>query len=308
MIFAITSLPVDYSIDKPRYVSMFHNRYRWGVQDGYKDMGWMFYVTFCAIIFKNKVFWFFLTTAAVYCFSYFVFANRYFEKKNIYFLIMTMGCLGFVNYATNTIHAGFAIAILILGLASKKKVLMIALLIGSIALHMSMIIPVAGFVAAMIVSEKKWFYAFWTLCFVLAVVNVDMSPFMDLISPIDNRVEYYSETMNRQFSSYKIGFRWDFLIYSVMPLFISTHLVRKHHIEDAFLSKITNMYVFANAVWLLAIRIAFTDRIAYLSWFLIPFITLYPVIKYQEKFNNPNLLVLGITGLFLGLNFVLMVV
>lgn len=135
-----------------------------------------------------------------------------------------------------------------------------------------------------------------------------MGQLFDSFSMVDSRVEYYSGTIGSQFSSYKTGFRWDFLIYSIVPVIIYILLVKKCQIEDEVLSKIFNLYLFTNAVWLLAIRIAFTDRIAYLSWFLIPFITLYPIIKYPEKFKAPNALMLGLMGMFMGLNIVLMFV
>ena len=62
MAFAIATLPDDYSIDKPRYISLFHNRFYWGFSEEYKDVGWMFYVTCCAKMFRNNVLLFFLVT------------------------------------------------------------------------------------------------------------------------------------------------------------------------------------------------------------------------------------------------------
>ena len=307
VITAIAALPDDYSIDKPRYVAMFHSRFYWGVED-YRDMGWMLYVTFCSWLFQDNVFVFFLLTATIYCVSYLVFARQVFESKAFYFFVMSMGCLGFMNYATNTIRAGFAISFLLLGIASEKKPWAFVLLLFSFMMHRSMIIPIAGYMVSLFVNNLRVCILFWIACLVISVSNIGVDSFVDIFKDIDYRVEYYSDTSGGPYSSYKVGFRWDFLIYSVLPLLFSLYSIYKLRIEDDYFSRIVKMYMLVNAIWLLAIRIAFTDRIAYLSWFLIPLMTLYPIVKYPEKYGNANALALGIMGLFMGLNIVLMFV
>ena len=48
-----------------------------------------------------------------------------------------------------------------------------------------------------------------------------------------------------------------------------------------------SLYILVNAFWLLVIRIPYTDRFAYLSWFLIPFILIYPL-SLDKVFKNQN--------------------
>ena len=57
-----------------------------------------------------------------------------------------------------------------------------------------------------------------------------------------------------------------------------------------------------NDNWLLVIRIAFSDRVAYLSWFMIPFIVLYPVLNYPLRFKHPQTIVLYIMYTLIGVN------
>lgn len=41
------------------------------------------------------------------------------------------------------------------------------------------------------------------------------------------------------------------------------------------------MYCVANAFWVLVINAAFSNRFAYLSWFLMPIVIMYPLFKYK---------------------------
>ncbi len=306
-IVAIVSLPDDVSIDKPRYVALFYERYLWGFLEGYKDPGWMYYVTLCTKIFKKNVTLFFLLTASVYVFAYLKMAKRFFEDKAFYFFLMAMGCMGFFSYATNTIRPGFAIAFLLLGISSKKRIWTIILMICSILFHRSMSIPVAAYFITGLFDKRQAYYIIWLACLLMAVANVDMGPLFETFGILDNRVEVYSQSIGKSFTGYKQGFRWDFLLYSILPLTISLFLERKFKIEDELFSKMINMYLLTNAVWLLAIRVTYSDRLAYLSWFMIPFIMLYPIIKYADKYKNPNWLSVGCMFLFMGINFMLII-
>lgn len=307
MILAYALSPDDSSIDKPRYTSMFQNLYLWGITDVFNDSGWIIYMWVCTKIFNNNVVLFYLLTASVYVISYLLFSRKYFDKKSFYFIVMSMGCLGFSSYATNTLRAGFAIAFIMFGLVSEKKFWKLLFMLSAVMLHHSMIIPIFGYFVAGLVKKDWVFYMFWVACLVLSLSNINLSPIIETLSFMDERIDTYGQTLsNSQLSSYKTGFRWDFLLYSIIPMLISVYNIKKHNIEDPILSRLLNVYIFANAIWLLVIRISYSDRLAYLSWFLIPFITLYPIVKYTEKYSNPNGLTIGIMGIFMGLDIVLL--
>jgi len=308
MIFAVATLPNDVSIDKPRYVMLFHEVFSWGQSNHIKEQGWLLYLTLCAKIFNNQEIYFFLLTASVYVFSYLVFSRHFFEDKSFYFLIMAMGCLGFFSYSFNVIRAGFAIAFLLFGLSSSKKSWTAILMLCSVIFHHSMIIPVVAYYVTSMVKRRKVYYLIWMLCLLLAVANVDMGYLFEPFNLLDERVGDYISSVGQTIVGYKQGFRWDFLLYSAFPIAISSYHITKHKVEDEIYSRIFNMYLLTNSVWLLAIRVVFTDRIAYLSWFLIPFLVLYPVVKYPDKYDNPNLLTLGLMFFFMGINVVLMIV
>ena len=48
--------------------------------------------------------------------------------------------------------------------------------------------------------------------------------------------------------------------------------------SDPFYARLVNTYLLANAVWVLAIHASFSNRFAYLSWFMMPWVLLYPFV------------------------------
>jgi len=88
------------------------------------------------------------------------------------------------------------------------------------------------------------------------------------------------------------------VIYSVIPILVGYYYLFKIKVVDVFYHRIFNMYLFANAIWLLVISMAFTDRMAYLSWFLVPFLLLYPLLKYALPINQKKWVFIILLGIF----------
>ena len=58
------------------------------------------------------------------------------------------------------------------------------------------------------------------------------------------------------------------------------YCIYKKKICDLKYHLILGTYVYANAVWVILIRLPFTNRFAYLSWFLYAFVLSYPLLKF----------------------------
>ena len=82
-----------------------------------------------------------------------------------------------------------------------------------------------------------------------------------------------------QFS--QTGFRWDFLIYSASAVYIGWFFIFKKKITDPLYIHIFGVYCITNAFWILVITAAFSNRFAYLSWFLMPVVFAYPMFRYK---------------------------
>ena len=214
---------------------------------------------------------------------------------------MSAGCLGFSNYGTNVIRAGVAISILLVAYCLKKKAIYkLLLVIIAVSFQKSMIIPVMAYLGGRYVNKTWIAVLFWLACLFVSISSMDLGPLFENFGFVDDRVEAYANSINSTGGSYEKGFRIDFLFYSVVPLLIAGYYVLKKKVYDSDYLLVLRSYLFSNAIWLLVIRMAYTDRIAYLSWFMIPYIALYPAIKYQYKFRYPQQVVLLVMTVFMG--------
>jgi hypothetical protein len=94
-----------------------------------------------------------------------------------------------------------------------------------------------------------------------------------------------SEEYQEQMSA--VGFRWDFLLYSIIGVFTGMYFIYKKNFKDKFYTHIFNVYLLTNAIWILVIRANFSNRFAYLSWFMLGLIIIYPFLKYKF-FDNQH--------------------
>ena len=87
------------------------------------------------------------------------------------------------------------------------------------------------------------------------------------------------ENTMKQFS--QTGFRWDFLLYSSMPIIMGWYIIFKRRIKVDFnYILLLGVYIYSNAFWVMVIRASFSNRFAYLSWFIYPLVLAYPLLKF----------------------------
>ena len=72
------------------------------------------------------------------------------------------------------------------------------------------------------------------------------------------------------------GFRPDFILYSAIPIIIGYYLITVKKIKSERFIFLWCVYTLTNCVFLLCTYGSFINRIAYLSWLMIPFVLLYP--------------------------------
>lgn len=220
-------------------------------------------------------------------FGYFGFtfwACRRFTPNNVLVsLLFTFGALSFFSYGTNGIRNGLACAMTLTAfsyLTGNKRDKIIACLIAFFAvnIHRTTILPLGIAAASMfVVKNFKQAYTFWILSIVISLVagGAVTSFFAGL--GFDDRLSYLTaEHAEGLFS--KSGFRWDFLIYSMMPIVLGYYVVIKRGIQDRTYSILLNTYTLANAFWVMVIRANYSNRFAYLSWFMYPIVLAYPLL------------------------------
>ncbi len=123
----------------------------------------------------------------------------------------------------------------------------------------------------------------------------------------DERVLYltHGNIIDDDFSS--TGFRWDFLIYSATAVFAGWYFIVKKGFNDKVYVTLFTTYVFANAFWILVIRANFSNRFAYLSWFMMALVIIYPFLK-QELIPRQHKVLAKVMLVYVAFTFVMNVV
>lgn len=76
-------------------------------------------------------------------------------------------------------------------------------------------------------------------------------------------------------------FRWDFLLFSALPIYIGYYVTTVRGITDKFYQFLLNTYILTNAIWVVFIYAAFSNRFAMLSWCIYPYVLYYPFAKFK---------------------------
>ena len=284
--------------DKYSYQTTFESLSIFNLWNG-SDVGFSVYTFIIKQIADDSTFYF-IVTAFLYLIGYFVFARSFFQKRYaLFFLLSCFVSFGFSSYGVNTIRGGLALSLLLIGFSFHKKIIWFFVFsILAILCHKSMLLPFVAFYLTRFNNTTKFYLYFWILCLVISFLNVSfISNFIQaILGESDDRYSSYmsKETLER----YNAGFRVDFIIYSAIPILVGRFYLFKLKLKDVIYQRLFNTYLFVNAIWLLVIRMAFTDRMAYLSWFLIPFILLYPLLNYPLPINQKKWVIIILLGIF----------
>lgn len=298
MAFLLAAVPVEGSYDRENYAHEFLGY----TNERVTDIGWGIYCSIISFFVGSNVFGFFLITATLYCFSNFLFCKKKIPREHVgYMLILLTGSMGFASYGCNTMRAGFAIALALVALVVQKKVFALLIIICSILTHFSILAPILSYLLTNVIKKKRHTEYIWIICLILSILQWG---FLGLLSHLglDVRIEQYSDADT---VDYQVGFRLDFLLYSLLPIYISNLWMRKFHYHSCYYEKIYRTYLLSNSIWLLAMRIPYTDRVAYLSWFMMPYLALYPLLSGELKIKRAQSYIIRIIGVFIGINVLL---
>lgn len=225
--------------------------------------------------------WFFTLVDLVYFLSA-LFAIKQFTPNNIMLgMMFVLSSLMFFTFGVNGIRNGVACHILLLAMALLFNDKYVAgCVTGAIAfgIHRSTALPIAAcLVALFVLKDVKYAIFFWLACIPVSLVAGGMFiAFFGALGFDDRMTQYATLDASEGFS--KTGFRWDFLLYSSMPVIMAWWVCIKKQISDNWYNTLCIIYCLCNAFWILVIRANFSNRFAYLSWFMYPIVIAYPLI------------------------------
>ena len=208
-------------------------------------------------------------------------------QKPIISLVLLCGSLMFYAFGVNGLRNGLACHATLLAFTlyfKNQRILAGLLAFLAYGVHHSVGIPLAGFICSLLIYKRPhWSIAIWGLSIVASLLLGNrLTGFIEQFS-VDERLQGYTNLEQGgkgvQFSSY--GFRWDFLAYSAMPIVLGYYTIVKKRLTDNWYSVLFSTYCLANAFWVIFIRAAFSNRFAYLSWFMYPIVVAYPLFFFN---------------------------
>lgn len=284
--------------DMTTYSQYFNYYANGGVISSEKDVFFHSFMKFCAQIMSMH--YFFLLCSFLYVFPMYKISKNHFGPYWAYSALILIVSFSFWTYATNGIRNGLATSLFLWGIAYyDKKVIMFTLFVFAALTHQTLLLPIAAFLLTFFYNNPKAYLTLWFLCIPLSIgLGGFWEGFFASLGFGDGRLGGYllGEADPEAFKS--VGFRWDFLIYSGSAVFTGWYFIIKRKFDDKLYIQLFNTYVLANAFWILVIRANFSNRFAYLSWFMIAVIIIYPFLKQKFYTNQHKVIGLVIMAYF----------
>lgn len=233
---------------------------------------------------------FFLFIASIYFIGTYYACRKLFPKNTYAAYLIFLVAFSTYSYSVNGIKAGAAASIFLCAIAvNDRRKLSWGLAILSWTFHHSMFVCVIAYLIVSIYRKPKWYFIFWGFCLVMSALHITY--FQNLFSFLsDNKGSTYLDMSNMAGWDGRTGFRLDFVLYSFMPILLGWYMKYKIKITSLKYELILSLYLLLNGIWLLCMYAGFTNRIAYLSWFLYPFLLAYPFvgcdISYRKKYKT----------------------
>ena len=237
---------------------------------------------------------FLLIVSAAYVLSAFFAVRRFMPSDPMLGVVFLLCSLMFFPFAVNGLRNGLACHLVLFGaslLFDDKWVSGLIICLIAIGIHRSVLLPLAAiFVGLFLLRNVKYAIIFWIASiFISLTLGNSISDFFSAIG-FDNRMTQYVNIDDlSEFS--REGFRWDFLLYSAMPVALIWYVCIWKESSDNWYNVLCVTYLLCNAFWIMVIRSAFSNRFAYLSWFLYPIIIAYPLVNCniredQDRFTS----------------------
>lgn len=262
--------------------------------------------------FKEKLFFLICSIGYIFC-QYWSCKKLLWENVWIAMLFI-LSAFEFYVFAVNGVRNGLAVGMVMMAMtlmiqAGEKKIpYFIAALIVFFAygIHRSIILPVAFSVVAMFwIKNPK--YALWIWLGSIGLSLIAGGYFTNLLGGVASMEEKYHDYNvggSSESSFSRSGYRWDFLIYSAVPVALIWFVNYKRQIRERVFDFFSVTYLLTNSAWVLINQVNYSNRFAYLSWFLLPLILAYGFIRlplWPNQDRKVGLALLAHAGFTLGM-------
>ncbi len=259
---------------------------------GTKDIFFHVYMKTCSYFLSVHMF--FTICVMIYTLPLVRISKVLFKEYWYYAFFMFVVSFSFYTYGVNGIRNGAAGSLFLLGLSFKNKKLLMGLcFLAAVSFHKTMFLPIIAYLITYFYNNPKVFLKGWLACIPLSLVlgSVWISLFASLGFGDDDRLAGYLTSQAEEGTFAYTGFRWDFLFHSSFAVFAGWYFVYKKKYQDKFYFQILNTYLICNGFWILVINANYSNRFAYLSWFMMGLVIIYPFLK--ERFFKSQHFMIG---------------
>ncbi|RIX27016.1 EpsG family protein [Sphingomonas edaphi] len=202
----------------------------------------------------------------------------------------------FYGFGVNGIRNGIAASICLLALASPK--LSQRLLFGTAAVltHISTGLTLVSYAITARFNSVRGWMLFWFAMIPLSLVTPS-ALFSRIIELNFDRRTAYFDTVGAVGGT----FRWDFIVYSGVGVAAIAYWKFVRRVVDPEFDRLASTYLIANGFWVLINQVSYSNRFAYLSWFLLEIVVLFPLLRQRltrESFLPVIALILANAAIF----------
>lgn len=244
---------------------------------------------------------FFFTCSFLYVFSLYWATKKLFKDYWFYCFLMLVASFSFWVYGVNGIRNGLATSLFFYAITRDKLSSKVLFILVTLLVHKSMLVPVGAYVVASNYTTIKMYFYFWLLTIPLSLaLGGFWEGFFLNLGFGDEKLDAYLGQFDQASEGVvlTVGFRWDFLLYSASGVFAAWYFIFKKKFNDLFYTKLVGTFLIANGFWVLIIRANYSNRFAFLSWFMLGMVLVYPLLK-RKFFENQHVVI----GLILLVNF-----
>lgn len=244
---------------------------------------------------------FFILIAIIYFGCIYIACKKIFPKNTLFALLVYLAAFSSFSYGTNGIKAGSAASLFLIALAyTENWKIVFPMILVSWGFHHSMIMVVCSFICIYYYRKTKYYFYFWIFAFFIALFHITF--FQNIFAKFSDEqgAEYLKQVIG--------GFRLDFIVYSAVPVIIGYYIifVKKLKISTQY-EILLNLYLMTNSIWMLCMYAEFTNRIAYMSWFIHPWVMIYPFLNEKidkKQYQIVSYIAMGHLCFTLFLNFI----
>ncbi len=291
---------------RPDWVGFADSRNYIRIIEYYSGDRFVFNIDTDNILFDNLLYWvacnnwgwtiFFTIISFIYFGGIFVACKKMFPRDVLFAFLIYLAAFSTFSYATNGIKAGAAASLFLVAIAYRDKRWLSYLLMAlSYGIHHSMQVLIVAYIIVSFIKNPKYYLWIWGFSFLMALFHISFFQHLFAGFTDDSGAAYLVFDSNSE-ALHLTGFRLDFIIYSAMPIILGYYLIFKRKLQSERFNFIYNLYVLTNSIWLLCMYANFTNRIAYLSWQLLPIVLIYPFFNeklYPQQYKQANYIALA---------------